>query len=83
MNDTVAKLRAILHFLNFKVFPYRKQRSEEYLTQYHLQIKSFLLPVLFLLRISQPKSRESDVVRISSTLLNSVSFVCGRYIQAQ
>jgi hypothetical protein len=83
MNDTVAKLSAILHCLNFKdFFPYSKQRGEECLTQYHLQIKNFF-SVLFLLNILQPQPREMDVLRICSTLINSVSFVCSRYIQAQ
>jgi len=76
MNIAVAKLNAILQSVNIKGFPYRKQRCEEYLTLYHLQIKNFLLQVLFLFRISQPKPREKDEERISSTLLNSASFVC-------
>ena len=75
MNIALAKLSAILQSVNFKAFPYRKQRSEVYLTQYYLQIKKLLLQIFFLLRISQSKSREKNEVRISSTLLNSVFFV--------
>ena len=64
MNVTVAKLSAVLHCLNFKVFfPYHKQRSEECLTQYNLQIKNFFISGIISIKDSSKPATGNGCVK--------------------